>query len=109
MSELHNENSQHNNLSIHNIMLHWELDGSLKSRVCHWGCALHTVENVESLWHVETEAAKDFLIFFKNLIFFKTSELFRMRHHDPLQYYTSRLRVLPSTNLHNNFATIVMT
>lgn len=53
MLELHYGNVQHNDLFIDNIILHWELDGSLKIGIYDWGCTLHMGENVESLWHME--------------------------------------------------------
>jgi hypothetical protein len=60
MSELHNGIVQHNDLSINNITLHWELDESLKIEVCNWGCTLHILsENLESFWHVEIKEAKE--------------------------------------------------
>jgi hypothetical protein len=37
---LHNGNVQHNHLSINNIMLYWELNGSLKIEICNLGCTL---------------------------------------------------------------------
>jgi hypothetical protein len=57
MLELHNGNVQHINFFIDNIMLHWELDGSLKIGVCYWRCTSHMGENVESLGHAETKKA----------------------------------------------------
>lgn len=32
---------QRNDLSIDNIMLHWELDDSMNIEVCNWGCVTH--------------------------------------------------------------------
>ena len=49
MEALHGANVQHNDLSLDNIMLHWETDGSLKIGVCNWGCAMHLGEEVPSL------------------------------------------------------------
>src|SRR5665213_2255505 len=59
MEALHDANVQYNDLSIDNIMLHWESDGSLKIGVCDWGCATHSGEDVLSLWHAETKEAKE--------------------------------------------------
>lgn len=59
MLELHNENVQHNDHSIDNIMLHWESDGSMKIGVCDWGCISHMGENVKLLWHEETKETNE--------------------------------------------------
>ena len=61
MLELHNKNVQHNDLTINNIVLHWESDGSLEIRLCNWGCGLHTNESVVSLRHAEIKEAKEIL------------------------------------------------
>lgn len=53
MAELHNGNVQHNDFSIDNIILHWELDGSMNIEVCNLGSTLHTSEKLESLWHAK--------------------------------------------------------
>ena len=58
LSKLLNENVQRNDLFKDNIMLHYESGGSLKIKVCEWGCVLHTGENVESLWHEKTKEGK---------------------------------------------------
>lgn len=61
MSELQKGNVQYDDLCIDNIMLHWESNGSVKIGVCDGGCASHTGENVELLWHAETKEAKETL------------------------------------------------
>ena len=88
MEALHGANVQHNDLSIDNIMLHWETDGSLKIGVCDWGCATHSGEEVSSLWHAETPEAKEEL---KNDKFWVARELFYIqnrKHQDKPPYYT---------------------
>ena len=88
MEALHDANVQHNDLSIDNIMLHWESDGSLKIGVCDWGCATHSGEEVLSLWHAETVEAKEKL---RREKFWVAPEMFYIqnrRHKDPDVYYT---------------------
>lgn len=86
MSKLHNENMEHNDLFIDNIMLCWESDGILKIGVYDWGCTSHMGENVESLWHAKAEEAKENL----KKRWWMALELFRVhsrRHQDPPKYY----------------------
>ena len=56
---MHNGNGQLNEISIDNIILHREWDGSLKIGVCNLGSASHMGENIVSLWYVEIEKAKE--------------------------------------------------
>ena len=89
MEALHDANVQHNDLSIDNIMLHWESDGSLKIGVCDWGCATHSGEDVLLLWHAKTAEAKEKL---RREKFWEAPELFyiqNMRHKDPDVYYSA--------------------
>ena len=88
MEALHEANVQHNDLSIDNVMLHWESDGGLKIGVCDWGCATHSGEEALSLWHSETAEAKEKL---RRDKFWVAPELFYIqnrKHKDPDVYYT---------------------
>ena len=79
------KNVQRHDLSIDNIMLHWKSDGSMKIGV-QLGTLLHTVKNVESMWHAKTKDAKDKL---KKEKFKVAPKLFRIpikRHQDPSKY-----------------------
>ena len=87
MLELHNGNVQYNDLSINNIMPHWESDGSLKIWVRDWECMPYMGENIESLWHVETNNAKEK----SKERWWVAPELFgvqRRRQQDRPNYYT---------------------
>jgi hypothetical protein len=58
----------------------------LKNGVHNWRCTLHTIENVESMWHAKTKDAKDKL---KKEKFKVASKLFKThskRHQDPPKY-----------------------
>ena len=49
---------QRDDISIDNIMLHWELDDSMNIGVCNWGCVTHVGDNAESIWHAKRSCLK---------------------------------------------------
>lgn len=57
MEVVHMKNVQYNDIFINNIMLHWESDVRLKIGMCNGGVT-HKGENVQSLWHAESEETK---------------------------------------------------
>lgn len=82
-----------------------ESNGNLKIGVYDFGCVSHTGENVELLWHAETEEAKENFQKKKLWVAPKLIRVHSKRHHNP----PTKLRVSWSANLYGNFVTIIMT
>ena len=82
---------QQNDISIDNIMFLWESNRSPNIGMCNWGCALHMNENVESLWHVETEEAKDNLKNEKWWVGSMSSRVQSRKHEYLSKYYSKEV------------------